>query len=159
MTNLMNQEILKMSSPEFEALQHNVLYSIHGMSTIMGRLFKVFKVLEMLLLDNHVLFYLVMLAAAGNAVYFTTNLFMPIFLLQVCLISPTLNNLIKSLVSRTAAFLLVYCLIAIFMVIFAIYGFFFISESFYTKSDGGMVGENMCGSAFNCFMTMIMQVD
>lgn len=123
----------------------------------MGKVFKVLKTMEILLSDRYIKFYLCMLMAAAVGAYFNTNLFIPIFLLQICIVSPTLSSLIQSLLSRSHAFLLVYCLIAVLLLIFSIFGFFFISENFFLEMKPG-TGENTCTTSFSCFLTTILHV-
>lgn len=156
--NLVSQEVLSLRSPWFSVLLHHLLHSIRGLKPWEGLVFQVSKTVELVTSSSNVTFYLAMIATAGVSVYFNNNLFVPIHLLEVVVCSLTLRQILSSICQRKHVFGLIFALILVLVLIFAVYAFFFIPENVQVELEHGRPSENGCNTAAHCFLVAVTYV-
>lgn len=157
LVGLMRQEILPMSSEEFSVLLHHILCSVRGFRPTTALLFEITKTIEFAFATGLTGYYLCMLVASVLALYYQSNLFVAVHLMQLLVCSDTLGGLVQALRHRASIFAVVYMLILVFLLIAAEIAFHYFAESFFLIVDSlrGESREQACRSAIGCFLTVI----
>lgn len=146
-----------MKSEEFSIILHHLLCSVRGLGRTTAFLFEITKTLEFLFESDHLAFYLVTLLAAILSVYYNTNQFLGIHLLQLMLASGTLAGLASALRNKAKIFAAVYALLAVLLLIAGIFAFFYFSDAFdlATTTGSSSSSEQACHSALSCMLSVV----